>query len=274
MNSENIPFRAAIQAIFLVSTIALATAQPKPQQPDPEKTLTAEQRQWLSKATRSEQEGWVCLKIAGIPRELGFQHGYLLAPEIKASMKVIRTKWFHDTGMEWEWLVKQGDRILRPKVDAKIFQEIEGIVEGMGAAGVNTTLSEMIAFNGFIDLDYWWSVAKDSIGSHAPNSPREGCSSFIVTGSMTPDGGIVLGHNTMTSYVTADPNIALDIVPESGHRMVMQGSPGWVHSGTDFFPRMPAWWDRRRRSAGSPASTKTEYPNSCECAAPSRMPHR
>jgi hypothetical protein len=52
---------------------------------------------------------------------------------------------------------------------------------------------------------------------------------------MTPDGGIVLGHNTMTSYYGVDCFVILDIQPESGHRILMQGSPGWVHSGTDFF---------------------------------------
>jgi hypothetical protein len=197
--------------------------------------LSEEQKAWLVKAKRSEQDGWVCLRIAGAPREMGFQHGYLLAPEIASSMNIVRKKWFHDTGMEWEWLVEQSERILRPKVDPKILQEIEGIVEGLAAAGVTTTFPEMITFNGFIDLDYWWTVAKDSVGSRAPASAREGCSSFIATGSLTADGGIVLGHNTMTSYVTADCNIALEIVPESGHRIFMQGSPGWVHSGTDFF---------------------------------------
>ena len=52
---------------------------------------------------------------------------------------------------------------------------------------------------------------------------------------MTRDGGIVLGHNTMTSYTTADCNLVLEIVPREGHRILMQGSPGWIHSGTDFF---------------------------------------
>ncbi|MBP1678938.1 MAG: phospholipase [Bacteroidetes bacterium] len=230
MTHALLPFRAALAALLLASPIAMPVAQQKPAQP-----LTAEQQKWLSKGTRAEQDGWVSLRIAGSPRELGFQHGYLLAPEIKASLEMVRKKWFHDSGMEWPWLVEQGDRILRPKVDAKILEEIEGLVEGLAAAGVKTTLAEMIAFNGFIDLDYWWSEAKDSIGARSPDSPQEGCSSFIVTGSMTPDGGIVLGHNTMTSYLTADPNIALDITPQSGHRILMQGSPGWVHSGTDFF---------------------------------------
>ena len=228
--SARFRIHTAVTAMALIAAVASTPAQSPSSAP-----LTDRQKLWLSKATRAEQDGWILLTIAGAPREMGFQHGYLLHREIAASMNITRKKWFHDTGMEWTWLVKQGDRILRPKIDDKIMRELEGIVEGLAAAGVMTTLSEMIAFNGFIDLDYWWTVAKDSVGSRAPEIPREGCSSFIATGSMTADGGIVLGHNTMTSYVTADPNIAMDIRPASGRRIVMQGSPGWVHSGTDFF---------------------------------------
>jgi hypothetical protein len=52
---------------------------------------------------------------------------------------------------------------------------------------------------------------------------------------MTVDGSIVLGHNTMDDYPKADSNIILDIQPARGHRILMQTSPGWIHSGTDFF---------------------------------------
>ena len=31
------------------------------------------------------------------------------------------------------------------------------------------------------------------------------------------------------------PNVIIDIVPEKGHRILMQTFPGWIHSGTDFF---------------------------------------
>ena len=52
---------------------------------------------------------------------------------------------------------------------------------------------------------------------------------------MTADGGVVLGHNTMDGYQMAPSNVILDIVPDKGHRIFMQTSPGWIHSGTDFF---------------------------------------
>jgi hypothetical protein len=52
---------------------------------------------------------------------------------------------------------------------------------------------------------------------------------------MTTDGRIVLGHNTWSDYYYAVFNIILDILPEKGHRILMQTSAGLIHSGTDFF---------------------------------------
>jgi hypothetical protein len=198
--------------------------------------LTTEQREWLSHAKRSERDGWIYLRVSGSPRAMGFQHGYLLAPEIARSIHVTRKEWEYNSGMEWSWLVHHADRMFGPRIDSSLTEELKGIVEGLAAAGTTSDLSEMITYNGIIELDgYWWPRVKDSLDLRSPNPPKQGCSSFIVTGSMTPDGGIVLGHNTMTSYVSADCNIILDIVPHQGHRILMQASPGWIHSGTDFF---------------------------------------
>ena len=198
--------------------------------------LTREQQQWLSGGNRHDRDGWIYLRIAGEPRQRGFQHGYLLAHEIGRSLHEGRKEWEFGSGMTWEWLVKQGERILLPKVDAELLAEIDGMVEGLNAAGVATNRAEMVAYNGKIDLTgYWWPTVKDSLKLHAPDKPKESCSSFIATGSWTKDGTIVLGHNTMSGYVQADCNIILEIVPAQGHRILMQGVPGWIHSGTDFF---------------------------------------
>jgi hypothetical protein len=195
-----------------------------------------EERQWLSRASRTERDGWIHLRIAGAPRERGFQHGYLLAKEIEASLRTTRKRWEYRSGMDWPWLVGKAEAMFLPKIDTELLAEIDGLVTGLGAAGVATSRGEMIAYNGITELaGYWWPEVKDQIGSRSPDEPKVSCSSFIATGSMTRDGGIVLGHNTMTSYTTADCNLVLEIVPLSGHRILMQGSPGWIHSGTDFF---------------------------------------
>jgi hypothetical protein len=198
--------------------------------------LTPEEQDWLKRAGRHEKNGWTYLHIEGGPRERGFQHGYLLAIEIKEGLRLRRDFWHHSSGMEWEWLVGKSAKMYTPKVDPENLAEIDGIVEGMKAAGVSSTRDEMIAYNGFIDLgSYWWPKEKKKFDSESPNPKKQSCSSFIATGSMTVDGSIVLGHNTMDDYPKADFYVVLDIQPAKGHRILMQTSPGWIHSGTDFF---------------------------------------
>jgi hypothetical protein len=199
--------------------------------------LPSTQRQWLAKAHRHKKAGWIYLHIEGEPRERGFQHGYLLAKEIAEALRVRRAVWLHDTAMEWGDLLKETARFLTPFVDPENREELLGIADGLQAAGVTTTLDDLVAYNAAMELGYWWSeVAKKLAGGATiVTPPTQHCSSFIVTGSMTVGGGVVLGHNTMGTYVEANCNVIVDLIPAKGHRILMQTVPGWIHSGTDFF---------------------------------------
>ncbi len=197
---------------------------------------TPEQEGWLRHAGRSEKHGWILLHIEGDARARGFQHGYLLAKEIAESLRVRRVTWTYESGMEWDWLVQQTKQRFTPGIDPENRAELEGLAEGLRAAGVATTLDELVAYNGFFEFTrYWWPQVKAQFGSKAPDPPKQGCSSFIATGNMTGNGEIVLAHNTMFSYPEADANVIVDIVPDRGHRILMQIFPGFIHSGTDFF---------------------------------------
>ncbi len=199
-------------------------------------SLTQQQKSWLAKANRHEKNGWIYVHIEGAPEECGFQHGYLTANEIKESLNKLSAKWKYISAMEWTWFVKRAHDILTTKVDEENLAEIDGIVEGMKAAGVQTTRDEIVALNGYMELIwYWWPTVKDSFNTNSPPPKKDACSSFIATGSMTADGKIVLGHNSMVGYEDPFCNIILDIVPEKGHRILMQAFTGFIHSGTDFF---------------------------------------
>jgi hypothetical protein len=198
--------------------------------------LSHDQQQLISRANRHDRDGWIYLRLEGSPRELGFQHGYLLAREIDRSLTTTRKEWEYSSGMDWSWLVQKGNEMFLQRIDSSLVAELDGIVDGLAAAGMKSDRAEMIAYNGIIELGkYWWPGVKDSLKLRSPDRPKQSCSSFIATGSMTQDGGIVLGHNTMTSYVGADCNIIIDLLPRTGHHILMQASPGWIHSGTDFF---------------------------------------
>jgi hypothetical protein len=219
-----------VDSLSLV-TISFLSAQTKTSG-----NLTPEQKSWIAKAYRFEKSGWIYLHIEGTPEERGFQHGYLLANEIKEGVRSDAVEWNHETSLEWTWLVKEAREVSTPKVDSEDIAEIDGIVEGMNAAGDSTSRDEIVALNGFMELDgYWWPSVKDSMNINSIDPPKESCSSFIATGSMTHDGKIVLGHNSMDGYEVPFCNIILDILPAKGHRILMQSAPGLIHSSTDFF---------------------------------------
>jgi len=215
--------------IILFASNCLAQAQTN-------NSLTPEQQSWLAKANRHEKNGWIYLHLEGRPGERGFQHGYLLAKEIKEALRVLSEGWKYKSAMEWSWLVQKAGEVLTTKVDSENLAEIDGMVEGMKSAGVTTSRDELVALNGNMELMwYWWPQVKDSMKSNSPNEKKQSCSSFIATGSMTSDGGIVLGHNSMVGYQDPLCNIILDILPDHGHRILMQAFTGFIHSGTDFF---------------------------------------
>jgi hypothetical protein len=198
--------------------------------------LSDQQKEWISKANRHEKDGWIYLHIEGKPEERGFQHGYLLAKEIKEGIVATGKVWYYETALNWQWMVERSARMFNPKIDPENMEEMEGIVEGMKAAGEDVTRDEIVAYNGSTEFtEYWWPMVKDTISPNSPNHKKESCSSFIATGSMTADGGIVLGHNTMSSFYYPLCNVVLDILPEKGHRILMQSVAGLIHSQTDFF---------------------------------------
>jgi hypothetical protein len=190
----------------------------------------------LSKANRHDKNGWIYLHIEGAPEERGFQHGYLLANEIKESIRVLSEVWQYQSALEWQWLVQEAGKMFTPKVDSENIAEIDGIVEGMKEAGEITNRDEIVTYNGYMELLwYWWPSVKDTVSPNSPDPKKQSCSSFIATGSMTSDGDIVLGHNTMFDYYYPLCNVIQDILPAKGYRILMPSFAGFIHSGTDFF---------------------------------------
>jgi hypothetical protein len=226
-----------VSLIRAASVLCLGVAG-APRLPASPAALSDGQTQWLARASRHEKAGWTYLHIQGGPRERGFQHGYLMAREIAELLRVDRAEWLHESSLDWTWLVASTRGFIQPAIDPEDRAELEGIVEGTEAAGLPVSFDDIVTENALFELSwYWWPIAQRKItgGLDAVQKPKQSCSSFIATGRMTRDGGIVLGHNTWFGYTQAVFNVIVDIVPEKGHRILMQTRPGWIHSGTDFF---------------------------------------
>jgi len=67
----------------------------------------------LGKAYRSaDRGGWIQVHLAGKPGEIGYQHGYLLAPEIAANFKAVSTEMVHEERHPWEYFRKAAQDVL------------------------------------------------------------------------------------------------------------------------------------------------------------------
>ena len=186
----------------------------------------------LKKAFRKPAEnGWIFVHLEGTPGVIGFQHGYLLAPEIADAHRAVKVAITHGS-KDWSFFRNAAEKVLWPHIEPEYRQELEGIVEGLSAKGVALDLWDVVATNAWLELDPYYVkwVDKDSTrvtGDH--------CSAFVATGSYTRDGKPVIGHNNWTDYMTGSRwNIIFDIAPEKGYRFIMDGMPGLIHSGDDF----------------------------------------
>jgi len=90
--------RAFVISISLATGLAIAQtpAAPAPQQVAQAgsgrsaQPLSTEQQALLAKGYRFERAGWIYLHAEASPRARGFQHGYLLAPEIVENLRKTR----------------------------------------------------------------------------------------------------------------------------------------------------------------------------------------
>jgi hypothetical protein len=192
----------------------------------------------LEKSYRFQKGGWTYLHLEGPPSEIGFQHGYLLAPEIADALDAVKLEDTHDTQRDWQFFRAAAREMLWPHIDPEYRQELQGIADGVTAHGVNLDVYDIVALNAFLELpDYYvpW-LNKREKQARAPKLKAPGhCSAFIATGAYTKDHQIVIAHNNWTGYLDGERWVVIfDIVPEHGQRILMDGFPGVITSDDDF----------------------------------------
>ncbi len=191
-------------------------------------------------ATRSAiRSGWISVHLEGSPAEIGYQHGYLLAPEILETFQVIQLESVHDSNKDWAFFRKTAREVLWPKIEKEYRDELQGILTGMQAHGIKQLdMWDLVAMNASLETGPYYVPFYDK-QQGTPNAVKppvpERCSAFVATGSYTKDGKPVLAHNNWTSYMDGSHwNIMFDIVPNKGHHILMDGLPGYIHSADDF----------------------------------------
>ncbi len=192
----------------------------------------------LKNAYRFERAHWVYVHLEGKPSEIGFQHGYLLAPEISDAFQAIRYKDTQRTRRDWQFFRDTAEKVLWPHIETEYREELQGIADGLKAKGVAMDLWDVVALNAMEEVpDYYLpTLNRQQKVADAPRLVAPGnCSAFVATGSYTKDHRPVIAHNNWGGVISgARWRIIFDIVPEHGYRMLMDGFPGIIVSDDDF----------------------------------------
>jgi phospholipase B-like protein len=184
---------------------------------------------------RPEKSGWTFVHLEGTPAEIGFQHGFLLAREIRESLAVTKAELIHDNKKSWDFFRKAAKAMLWPQIEPEYREELQGLTDGANAGGVRVDLWDMVTLNAALEWPYYVyaydNEHKIPTSAHVP----ERCSAFVATGSYTRDGRVVIAHNNWTGYLDGERwTMVFDVTPAKGHHFLMDGYPGFIHSGDDF----------------------------------------
>ena len=155
------------------------------------------------------QSGWKYISIRGNPKERGYAYGYLCAEDFKEIQKMLNFLIMESYGVEWSYLVTMisNDFSEMTKREFKeLYEEMEGIAEGCTANGCKTTVDEIIAWNFYTSIPYWYSTKSQTrVGKEGGSGDR--CSAFMAVGDWTEDGEIVCAHNSFIDLSTGSIQI-------------------------------------------------------------------
>lgn len=211
--------------LFLLLAVSLISREP---QADP---------RLKNSYRRPEKGGWIFVHLEGTPAEIGFQHGYLLAPELGDAFKVTQLELTHDNNKPWGFFRHAAQEMLWPHIEQEYRDELKGIADGAAARGVKVDLWDVVAMNASMEWGYYVYQYDRGQGIQSPPSVTapSHCSAFVATGSYTKDGRVVMAHNNWTQYLDGERwTILFDIAPAQGNHFIMDGYPGLIHSGDDF----------------------------------------
>ena len=185
-----------------------------------------------------EKNGWMYVSIKGKPKERGYAYGYLCAKEFTEIQKTLAFSMMESYGQTWDFFIEEvsaGFKKMTQDDFPEFYEEMEGITDGCNANGCKTTIDEIITWNFYLSIPYWYSfISDDHVSKEGGANDR--CSAFMAVGDWTEDGKIVCAHNSFADFIDGQFfNIVLDLNPDKGHRFIMQTSPCWIWSGSDVF---------------------------------------
>ncbi|HEY1213959.1 MAG TPA: peptidase C45, partial [Bryobacteraceae bacterium] len=78
---------------------------------------------------KAPESGWILVHLQGGPSAVGFQHGYLLAPEIEDAKRAIVLSATHEVHHDWNELRSVAAGVFEPRIPEEYRTELRGMDE-------------------------------------------------------------------------------------------------------------------------------------------------
>src|SRR5258707_13885646 len=130
--------------------------------------------------------GWTVVHLSGSPAQVGYQHGYLLAPEIADLQKVFLLELTHEHGKGLNFYRDAAKNVMWPHIEQESRDEMQGIADGLQAHGVKLDLWDVVVMNAAEEWSYYvGQYDKDhNIKSPATVTAPDHCSAVTVEGDL------------------------------------------------------------------------------------------
>ncbi|MBM4080776.1 MAG: hypothetical protein FJ278_13815, partial [Planctomycetes bacterium] len=209
----------------LAAAIRVLALRLQPVRKEPDR-ITREGRGWLE-----VKDGRRVLHLKGTPYEIGYQHGKLLAPNIKRMAERL----VYGVGLLYslekgEWFVREAEKLVerqRPHIPPEYFEEMKGLAEG---AGVPLALIQ--AANIFPEFFH--------------------CSGVALFGKATKGGTLL--HARVLDYMTEvglqDEAVLMAVEREGARRCVNVSYAGFIGSVTGMNEKQVAIGEMGGRGEG------------------------
>src|SRR5882724_7183768 len=138
--SDILVIMAKTAGFLLLLSLALTAAPPASRDSQTDSRLKKSFR-------HPDQKGWIYTHLEGTPSEIGFQHGYLLAPEIEDTQKVVVLGLTHDSKKDYAFFRTAAEKVLWPHIENQYREELKGIAEGLKAKGVALDVWDVVVLN-------------------------------------------------------------------------------------------------------------------------------
>jgi hypothetical protein len=196
------------------------------------------------------ENGWYVLDLKGTNAQIGYDHGVMLAEEIRRYIEETRLYVWVCVGVDYKYARNDVKRLTDGKLSAEIVEEMNAIALGVNnILQTNYDLWDIVllnwmegwsgyAFDANRAYQYYSKIVENGAAHLTPpvRARRDRCSAFVATGSYTTNGKPVMYHNSFNVFEASGyANVIAAITPDKGHTFTMQTQIGYVHSITDFY---------------------------------------